>query len=381
MIERIRRMVIKEFIQVLHDPRMRVMLFVTPLIQLVVFGYAVTTDVRNIMTVVYDQDNTPASRELVARLQGSGYFNIFEYVSNDRRAQELLDNGTGQLIVRMNSGFAEDIDAGRPARVQVILDGTDSNTAGIILSYLARIMESYSGDVTLDRLRRMGPDRRATPGDMLVPVDMRTRAWFNENLESRNYFLPAIVVHLVTLTSLILTSMAIVREREIGTMEQILVTPIRPAEFILGKTIPFAIISMIDVAVITVVGVFWFNVPIRGNVVLLFAAAFLYLLTTLGAGLIISTIAHTQQQANMSTFFFYFPAFLLSGFIYPVENMPEVVQWITYVNPVRYALVIVRGIFLKGVGLSVLWPQMAVLAAMGVITILVATKRFSKTLR
>ena len=376
MLERIRQIVRKEFIQVLNDPRMRVTLFVTPLIQLLVFGYAVTMDVRNIRTVIYDQDHTPASRELVSRLQGSGFFNIFACVSDARDAQEHLDRGTGQLIVRMGPGFGGDIAAGRPASLQVIVDGTDSNTAGIILSYLARIVDAFSRDVLLVRMQHVAGGAE----QIIVGVELKSRAWFNENLESRNFFLPAIVVHLVTLTSLILTSMAIVRERENGTMEQIMVTPIRPAEFVLGKTLPFGIISLADVAVITVVGVFWFNVPIRGNIVLLFAAAILYLFTTLGTGLIISTIARTQQQANMSTFFFYFPAFLLSGFVYPVENMPQVVQWITYANPVRYALVIVRGIFLKGVGLSVLWPQMAVLLGMGIFTIFVAAKRFRKTL-
>ena len=374
-IERVRSMMIKEFIQVLHDPRMRLTLFLTPLIQLVVFGYGVTTDVRNIMTVVYDLDNSPASREVVSRFAGTGYFNVFEYVCEEDRARFLIDRGTAQLIVRMDRGFGDDIEAGRTAQLQVIVDGTDSNTAGIVLSYVARAVGQYANEVQLVRLEQVS--RRLIP---MEPVDLRTRAWFNDNLESRNYFLPGIVIHLVTLTSLILTSMAVVREREMGTMEQIMVTPIRPSEFILGKTLPFGIISLLDVALITVVGVFWFDVPIRGSLGLLFVSAVVYLLTTLGSGLIMSTLARTQQQANMATFFFYFPAFLLSGFVYPVENMPEIVQWATYLNPVRYAMVAVRGIFLKGIGLSILWPYLVTLAAMGALTLVVAVMRFRKTL-
>ena len=368
-------MMTKEFIQVLRDPRMRVMLFVTPLIQLLVFGYAVTTDVHNIMTAVYDLDNSPASREMVSRLVATGYFDIFEYVYDEDRAKDLMDSGRAQLIVRMNRGFGDDVAGARTASLQVIVDGTDSNTAGIVLSYVARIVGQYTSEIELTRLQQVSP--RLVP---MAPVDLRSRAWFNENLESRNFFLPGIVVHLVTLTSLILTSMAIVREREVGTMEQIMVTPIRPSEFILGKTLPFGIVALLDVALITSVGVFWFNVPIRGSIALLFITAVVYLLTTLGSGLIISTVARTQQQANMSTFLFYFPAFLLSGFVYPVENMPEVVQWATYLNPVRYAMVAVRGIFLKGTGVNVLWPYLLTLAAMGTFTMVVAVKRFRKTL-
>ena len=373
-LQRIRWMVTKEFLQVLHDPHMRVTIFLTPLIQLVVFGYAVTLDVRNIVTAVWDQDDTPASRELLAHFAGSGYFTIRTHANTPGELQRMLDRGSIQLILHVDKGFGADVAAGRAAQLQVIVDGTDSNTASIILGYVSRITGQFSRDVAIERVRKTVRGRPPA-----AAVELRSRAWFNENLESRNFFLPAIVVHLATLTSLILTSMAIVREREIGTMEQILVTPIRPAEFIIGKILPFAIIALADVALIAVVGVFWFDVPIHGNLLLLFLATVVYLLTPLGAGLMISTIARTQQQASMSTFFFYFPAFLLSGFVYPVENMPEVVQWITYANPVRYALVIVRGIFLKGTGLGVLWPQMLALLAMGLLMLAVAVKRFRKT--
>jgi len=375
MFERIREMLIKEFIQVLRDPRMKSIIFLMPVIQLMVFGYAVSTDVRDVATAVYDLDNSVASRELVARFVKSGYFEVIEHVDTDSRARELLDRGEARVVLRMNRGFGDDLRAGRTVALQLILDGTDSNTAGIVLDYAAKIAEQFSRKVLLTRFTRVRGAARQ-PGR----VELQSRAWFNDNLESRNFYVPGIIAMLVMLATLLLTSMAVVREKEIGTMEQIMVTPITPVEFILGKTVPFAIIAFIDVVLITVVGVFWFDVPIRGSILLLFVATAVYLMTTLGVGLLISTISQTQQQAMMSTFFFYFPAILLSGFIFPVANMPRVVQWLTYLNPLRHFLVIVRGIFLKGVGPDILWPQLAILAVMGVCTLSLAAARFRKTL-
>ena len=209
---------------------------------------------------------------------------------------------------------------------------------------------------------------------------MESRAWFNENLESRNFYVPGVIALLVMVITLLLTSMAVVREKEIGTMEQIMVTPITSKEFILGKTAPFALISFIDVLLITLVGVYWFDVPIRGNLLLLLLATGLYLMTTLGMGLFISTVSRTQQQAMMSAFFFQFPATLLSGFVFPIANMPEVVQWLTYFNPLRYFLIIILGIFLKGVGVTILWPHLLVLGVMGSIILWSASRRFKKTM-
>lgn len=296
-------------------------------------------------------------------------------MGDERRARELVDRGKVNAVLRINHGFEDDLRAGRTAQLQVIVDGTDSNTAGIVLDYSARIVSQFSKKVLITRLTRL-------KGIYEEParVELETRAWFNENLESRNFYVPGVIAIIVMLITLMLTSMAVVREKEIGTMEQIIVTPITSGEFILGKTVPFALIGFADVLLITVIGVYWFGVPIRGNLVLLFAATALYLMTTLGVGLLISTVSHTQQQAMMSTFFFYFPAVLLSGFMFPIRNMPLVIQWFTYLNPLRYFLVIIRGIFLKGVGPSVLWPQMLALAVMGLITLWLATRRFTKTL-
>jgi ABC-2 type transport system permease protein len=376
MIERIKHMLIKEFIQIFRDPRMRAVIFVMPIVQVLVFGYAVTTDVKHVRLAVYDLDNTIASRELTAQFVETDYFDLAAHVTNDAEARRLIDRSDAQAVLRFNLGFEEDLRSGRTTQVQLYVDGTDSNTAGIILDYSAKIIGRYSNAVLLTRLERLGSGSAASE-----PSTMETRAWFNANLESRNFYVPGVIAILVMLITLMLTSMAVVREKEVGTMEQIMVTPITSGEFILGKTVPFAVIGFVDVLLITLVAVFWFEVPIRGNLVLLFVATGLYILTTLGIGLLISTVSTTQQQAMMSTFFFYFPAVLLSGFMFPIANMPAVIQWLTYGNPLRYFLVIVRGIFLKGVGLSVLWPQMVVLLVMGVGTLWFAASRFKKTTR
>jgi len=368
-------MLIKEFIQVFRDVRMKGVIFVAPIIQLLVFGYAVTTDVRNIPTAILDRDNSVLSRELLARFVESGYFEVFAYLDNDNQVKEVIDRGEAQAVLCINRGFADDLYAGRSAEAQLIVDGSDSNTAGIVLQYSSRIVREYSGQILL-----RGWARSKGAAQLPGQVEMQTRAWFNENLESRHFYVPGVIASIVTLITLMLTSMAIVREKEIGTMEQIIVTPITPFEFILGKTVPFALIGFADVILVTVVGVFWFAVPIRGSLLLLFFATTLYLMTTLGIGLLISTISRTQQQAMMTTFFFFMPAILLSGLMFPIANMPNPVQWITYLNPMRYFLVIIRGIFLKGVGTRILWPQMATLAGMGLFTIWLSSRRFRKTL-
>ncbi|MCK8604292.1 ABC transporter permease [Desulfoferrobacter suflitae] len=374
MFERIKHMLIKEFIQIFRDPKMKGVIFLMPVIQVLVFGYAVTTDVKHVATAVYDQDNSPASRELVSRFAGTEYFDVAEYIYHEGRVTELLDHGKVRAIIRIREGYGDDLRAGKTPQLQVIVDGTDSNTAGTVLDYTTDITREYSKQVLSRRYARL-------QGQPVDPprVVLDTRPWFNANLESRNFYVPGVIAIIVMLITLMLTSMAVVREKEIGTMEQIMVTPITPAEFILGKTVPFALIGIADVILVTVVGVFWFEVPIRGNLALLFLATGFYLMTTLGVGLLISTVSDTQQQAMMSTFFFYFPAVLLSGFMFPIANMPESVQWLTYLNPLRYFLVVVRGIFLKGIGPLILWPQMAALLVMGLITLWFASKRFKKT--
>jgi ABC-2 type transport system permease protein len=375
MFERLRHMLKKEFIHVLRDPRMRAVIIVVPIFQVLLFGYAVTTDVRHIRTAVYDLDNTVESRDLVARFAGSGYFEVVRWLSGEEQVRDVLDRGAARVVLRINDGFGDDVAAGRTARVQLLLDGTDSNTASLVLQYAAKIATTANERLLVQRFERAA-GRRAPA----APVALAQRAWFNPNLESRDYYVPGVIALLVMVISILLSSMAIVREKEIGTIEQIMVTPIGRAEFILGKTIPFALIGFLDVVLISVVAVFWFDVPIRGNPALLFGATGLYLMSTLGVGLFISTVSRTQQQAMMTAFFFMQPAILLSGFIYPIANMPWAVQQMTYLNPLRYFLVIIRGVFLKGVGLSILWPQMAALGLLGAVLLALATSRFRKTM-
>jgi ABC-2 type transport system permease protein len=375
MWERIHHLLRKEFIQVFRDPRMRLVIFGVPIIQCLIFGYAVTMDVRHVRLVMVDHDQTPASRALIAAFTASEYFEAALQTRDDAAARAAIDAADAGAIVRIHAGFAENLEAGRTAPVQLLVDGSDSNTARLVLGYAQSIVSDRSRALLVEQVRtRTG---REPPGDA---VDLRPRAWFNENLESRNYFVPGIMAVLVMLVTLMLTGMAIVREKEVGTIEQIMVTPIRPVEFILGKCAPFVVIGFVDVILVTAVGVGWFGIPIRGNFLLLLGGMGLFLLSTLGVGLFISTVCSTQQQAMMTTFFFFFPAMLLSGFIYPIANMPAPVQWVTLVNPLRHVLVIIRGIFLKGVGADVLWPQMLALLLIGGTVLAFAVTRFRKTM-
>lgn len=371
MFERIKRMVIKEFIQIFRDRRMMAIVFVIPLLQTIVFGYAVTTDVNNIPTAVYDIDRSQESRELVRRLVASGYFNIGYHPESPAEVQGLLDRGAITMAVQINRGFSSDIKMRRSTAVQIIVDGTDSNTATVAMDYANRIILMYAKDLT-------GSGAGIAGSSIPVKIDLRSQAWYNPELRSKNYNVPGVIAMVIMLTSLLLTSMAVVREREIGTMEQLMVTPLTSTELILGKTIPFAIIAFFDMVLVTAFAVLKFDIPIRGPLWLLPLSTSIYLLSVLGAGLFISTIAKTQQQALMATFLFYMPAVLLSGFMFPIENMPEIFQYMTYINPLRYFLIIIRGIFLKGNGIDILWPQMASLFLLGAVVITLSSLRFRK---
>ena len=372
MWERIYRMLVKEFIQVLRDPRMKALIFVMPVIQLIMFGYAVTTDVDHIKTAVCDLDKSPQSRALIERFTASGYFAVVGHTDNPLRLGELLDRGKATIGIQINRGFADDLRSGRQAVIQTIVDGTDSNTGTVAMDYAQRITQEFS------RARAAPIELTQLAQALTNPIELRSRAWFNPDLKSRYFNVPGVIAVVLLLISLLLTAMAIVREREIGTMEQLMVTPIRPLELILGKTLPFVLISFIDVLVVTFIGVTWFHVPIYGSLWLLMFGAGLYLMSTIGVGLFISTISQTQQQALMSSFFFYLPAVLLSGFMFPISNMPEPAQWLTYLNPLRYFLIIIRDIFLKGSGWEILWPQFAALMVLGAVLLLISSLRFKK---
>jgi ABC-2 type transport system permease protein len=384
MRQRLRRIIRKEFLQALRDPKMRAMLFFPPLIQLLIFGYAVNLDVNNARIAWMDQDHSTASRELLSEFQGSGRFLIVAEPDSEAQMQRLLDRATVEAVIRVMPGFARDVERGRTTSVQVLLDGTNSNSASIIANYAAQTIGRYSNEVMTQLARsKMVAGTMAAGGAIhpaLPQITTRSRVWFNPDLKSRNYFIPGVVVNIITLVTLSLTAMAIVREKEIGTMEQLMVTPIRPMELILGKTLPFVLVGLWDMLLVVAASLLIFHVPFAGNFGLLVVCTLLFLLTSLGAGLFISTVSRTQQQAMMATTLFFQPFFMLSGFSFPIRNMPWSMQLLTYINPVRYFMEIVRGIFLQGTGISTLWPQMVALAIFGVTILWLSVLRFHKQL-
>ncbi len=382
MWERILVILKKELIQALRDPRMRVVLIVPPLVQLVVFGFAVNLDVDHARIAWMDLDRTPMSRDLRARFEGSGRFDVVATPENEQQVQDVLDRGEAQAVVRVLPRFERDVRRGSTAQVQVLVDGTNSNTASLISAYSTEVLADFSS-LQMTELQNSRAMQRGSPAPVnasLPEVSARSRVWFNPDLYSRNYFVPGVVANIIMMVTLMLTALAIVREKEIGTMEQLMVTPVRPIELMLGKTLPFALVGMIELTLITSVALLVFHIPFRGSVLLLVLCAALFLMTSLGAGLFLSTISHTQQQAMMANFFFSMPAFMLSGFAFPIQNMPVVVQYLTYLNPLRYFIEIVRGLFLKGAGISVLWPQMLALTVYGSAILWLSAARFHKTL-
>jgi ABC-2 type transport system permease protein len=351
------------------------LVIIAPVIQLIIFGYAVTTDIKHIPTAVIDADRSRESRELVARFSNTGYFEVVTLLERPQDLVALMDSGRVQAGVHIPRGFARSLARGESAPLQVIVDGTDSTTAGMVLGYASGVLKKYSEEVLSERLQRL-----STQWIRLSIIEERTRVWFNPELRSVNYMVPGVLCTILLVVTMVLTSMAIVREREIGTLEQIIVTPVRATELVAGKTIPFVLIGFVDIVLILLVAMLWFHVPLRGSLLLLFALALVFLLTTLGLGLFISTVSHTQQQAMMTAFFIMLPSILLSGFMFPIENMPRVIQWVTYLVPLRYFLNIVRGIFLKGVGIEVLWGDALMLLVLGLTLFAMASLRFTKRL-
>ena len=377
---RIRVLLVKELLQAVRDPRLFFLIVIPPMLQLLAFGYAANLDLKNIPIALYDEDNSSISRELAFAFSSSGYFRIAAHVDSPEAVTDLIDRDAVKAALHFGPDLASGVGSGRTALIQVIVAGTNSNTASLVQSYSQQIVERFNRSRLQARMDRSPTLKKIIPAGSEGIVRPRVRIWFNESLSSRNFYVPGIIALVILVSTLNLTAMAVVREKEVGTMEQIMVTPIRPVEFILGKTIPFALIGIFQVALVTTVGVFWFGVPMRGSLALLFVSLCLYLLSCLSLGLLISTISRTQQQALVTTFFFLFPTILLSGFIFPIDNMPPIIQVVTWVNPLRYFLVIIRGVFLKGVGVSVLWPQMAALLAVGLAVMTLAVKRVGKTL-
>ena len=368
-LHRIKRMVVKEIRQLFRDPKTKRIIFAAPVIQLILLGYAVNTDVRNVSMAVVDHDRTVASREFVAAFTGSGYFRVTQTSDRSRDLGTALDEGRAVVAIEIPAGYQADLAAGRSPSVQFLADGTNSNTATIAQGYAAKIVQELGIKLASEWVGGLAP-----------PMDVRSRAWFNPALASQIYNVPAVIGVIVLLMCLLLTSMSIVREREVGTLEQLLVSPLSPGELILGKTIPVAGIAMLQLAIVTTVALLWFDVPLRGSILVLVFGAALFILAGLSVGLFISTISSTQQEAFLTMYLFLLPAIILSGFFYPIETMPPGFRELTVINPLRHFLEIVRSVFLKGSTIGDLWVQFATLAGMAIAGLVLATHRFKRTL-
>ena len=376
MIERMRQILLKEFIHLFRDPHARFSLIVPPLLQMLIFGYAATYEVNRVSTAVLDFDHSQESREFLERITASSRFQVRDILQNEAQIPSLLDHRRVVLVLQIQPGFAELLRKGQTAPVQAVLDGTDSNTALIAVGYIDQIANRFAADYQLQLADRMRPSLAT----FAPSIELQERPWYNASLESRWFFVPGVIGTLVLVSVLQLTSFAVVREREIGTLEQLMVTPISPAELIVGKTLPFLIVGLANVIVVAILGSLWFEVPFRGNIFVLMLGTTLFLSSALGVGLLISTVSQTQQQAFAISFFYISPAIMLSGFGYPITSMPTALQWFTNLDPLRFFLIVLRGTFIKGIGLEVLWPQMVAMAILGAATLTLATLRFHKTL-
>ena len=370
----------KEVLELRQDPRIFGIIFIAPILQLTILGYAATTDVTNVPVVIVDADRSAASQALISRFSAVRTFTIVDIVSSIDEVDPYLEGGDAWMALAIPPRYAENLATGRPTSLQIVADGSDASSTNIAMGYASNLIAGYAQDLVEQKIRSSASS--AGGGQASVAgLDPRVRVWFNPTIESRYFMLPGIFALLLLVVTSNLSSMAIVREREVGTLEQLNVTPLGRVQLIVGKLLPYGAIGMIDALIVLLVIIFWFEVPLRGSFWLLIAMSCVYLLTTLGLGLFISTISNTQQQAMMtSTFFFMTPMMYLSGFIFPIENMPAAIQPVTYLIPLRYFVIILRGIFLKGVGLETLWPQALGLSVWGVAILTLAVLRSSKRL-
>jgi len=346
---RIKALIAKEFLAVWKDKKSRTVIIGPPLIQLLVFGYAASFDVNHVAMAIYNEDNGVASRDLIARFEGSPTFQTIAYLTRDSQIPEVINPRNASLVIHIGQDFSRNLHSKRAARVQLIVDGRESNTALIILGYASQVVSGYNRTWVQDH------------GGALPPASLVVRSWFNPNLESRWFFVPGIVALLTLVVTVVVTALSVAREREVGTFEQLLVAPFRPFEILLGKSVPALVIGIAEGTVIIILGIIWFDVPMRGNVLMLYFGLLIYLLSVVGVGLMISSISRTQQQAILGAFLFVVPSIILSGFATPIANMPHLIQDLTLINPMRYFLVIVRGIFLEGLPvehvLRQIWPM------------------------
>ena len=365
----------KEFIHIFRDPRSLGMAIAMPMLLLILFGFALTLDVDNVPLVVWDQSQSPSSREFISRFSGTPYFSLREYVNDYRALERAIDSRWALVGMVIPTDFARRIETGRSAPVQMIVDGSDSNTATIAIGYADAVAQTYSQDIAVRRMRRI------SGSTIELPLDIKPRVWFNAEMESKNYIIPGLIAVIMMGITALLTSLTVAREWERGTMEQLISTPIKGRELILGKLLPYFIIGMFDVLLAVLMGQFLFHIPLRGNVVLLFGLAAIFLAGALSLGMVISIVAKNQllasQVAMITTFL---PSALLSGFMYPIGNMPKLIQIITYIIPARYFIVILKGIYLKGIGLEILFVEAGLLALFCVAMMVIAHRKFIKKL-
>jgi len=372
-------MIVKEFLQLRQDPKMLRVVFMAPLIQMIVLGFAVNTEVTNVPMVLVDQDRTLSSRALAQSFVRSGYFELAGEEDDARAVEPWLIRGDATVALVIGAGYEAAVLGGRTPRVQLIADGSDSSATMVALGYSASIIGAESARLLAERLTALVGESAATA--RVGRIELVPRVLFNPDLKSRWFYVPAVLAMVLMVVTSILTAMGVVREKEIGTLEQLIVTPLRPWQIIVGKLLPFALIGLVQVFLVTSIVVFGFRVPLRGSFILLLLLTQLFLLNTLGLGLLVSTVVRTQQQAMMTAAFtLMMPMVFLSGLIFPIENMPRVFQLLTYIVPLRYYATIIRGIFLKGSGLAVLWPEALALLGMGIGILGVAALRFRKRL-
>jgi ABC-2 type transport system permease protein len=370
------RVIVKEFLQIRRDRKMIPVIFVAPIVQITVFGFAVNTDVTNVPTVLVDQDKSATSRELVDRFVGSGYFEVVGTAERAADVDRWLVTSRAKLGLVIGQGFGTALASARGAAVQLVVDGSDAASANVALGYASSVVREF-GALSLERrLGAAAADRPAAGQAVLVP-----RVFYNPDLKSRWFYVPAVLAMILMVMTMLLSAMGVVREKEIGTMEQLIVTPIRPWQLLIGKLLPFALIGVFQMSLATGVTVWGFGVPLRGSFSVLLGLTALFILSTLGLGLFVSTLVQNQQQAMMAAAFgAMVPMIYLSGLIFPIDNMPPLVQLVTYAIPLRYYAEIIRGVFLRGSGLAVLWPEAVVLLLMGAAIMTAASLRFRKRL-
>jgi len=367
----------KEILHILRDPRTLYLAIILPIILLILFGYAITFDVKHIPIGIVDQDNSSLSRDFISRVKGSEYFELL-YLSNTSAGLEnLLDKGRVKIILVIPHRFSRDLSKGKDTALQLLIDGSDNNMAQISLGYISRIIQIFSSNIIREKLNKQGAILKAG----IPPIDVKPRVWYNPDLRSTNFIVPGLTAVVMMILAAMSTSLTIAREWEIGTMEQLIATPAKPYEIIIGKLLPYFFLGIVQISLIILVGTLLFRVPLKGNIFFLFCVSAVFLICGLGIGLLISTITRSQQLAFMlSMLFTFLPSFLLSGFIFPISSMPRIIQFFTYLVPAKYFLIVLRGIFLKGTGLLTLWPEVISLFIFASLILLACARRLKLTL-